>query len=135
MRRPQNIPNAPRPLASGPMPESSSTAPIEDDAARLLKEVIRRQKFLAVLHAPLFRAPAQRAPGLPKPMRLLFLFFLLPGAVGTMVENLEHAVFLLGTFGVLLVVALYLDVRCRQDALVALLEDSDVIGPAKSPAE
>ena len=52
MRRPQNIPNAPRPLASGPMPESSSTAPIEDDAARLLKEVIRRQKFLAVLHAP-----------------------------------------------------------------------------------
>lgn len=123
------------------MSESTSTASTEeaasteDQAARLLKEVIRRQKFLAVLHAPLFRAPAQRAPGLPKPMRLLFLFFMLPGALGIMVEDLKHAVYLGGTFGVLLVVALYLDVRCRQDALVALLEDSDLIGPAKSPAE
>ncbi len=120
------------------MLESTSAAStVENDAARLLREVSRRQKLLAVVHAPLFRAHLRRAPGLLNIARLLaFLPVLMAVALVAIAGYLPEQAILLGSIlGVGLVVTLYLDVRCRQDALVALLEGSDTIGFPKSPAE
>ena len=114
-----------------------AASPVENDAARLLREVSRRQKLLGVVRAPLFRAHLRRTPGLPNIARLLvFLPFLMAVALAAIARYLPEQAVLLGTIlGVGFVLTLYLDVRCRQDALVALLEDSGTIGFPKTPAE
>ena len=118
------------------MDDKSPTSPLETDpAAQLLRDVSRRQKLLGVLHAPLLRASTRSVAGLPRFWRYLGLLPVVVGLIAFFLAKYarEHALFIGAILAMGLLQALYLDLRCRLDALTALLEENGTIGFPKEP--